>query len=125
VTDDLRDRIVRLWDLVELPDLTPGQRGDIADAFLHAIHQPAIDRLRAELSSAEETAADREQNAMHWQERAEEAEAAVARVRKLADELIDGGANWDGNEPAAGLDILAALDQGHDDLDPREENADV
>lgn len=106
---DLRDRIVRLWDLVSLPALTPEQRGDIADAFIHVIHQPEADRLRAELSSAEETATDREQNALHWQERAEEAEAAVARVRRLCDLTIAASVRVEARHQA--VDTLAVLDQ--------------
>lgn len=41
------------------------------------------EQAEAELSGLEETAADRYQNALHWQERAEEAEAQVAAVREL------------------------------------------
>jgi hypothetical protein len=35
--------------------------------------------------------------------------AKLDRVREIADELIAGGACWDGNEPSAGRRILAAL----------------
>ncbi len=42
--------------------------------------------------------------------RAERAEGAIERVRKVADELIATGATWDGNEPDAGRAILAVLD---------------
>lgn len=38
------------------------------------VHSPTVRHLEAELAAAKETAAERQQNALHWQERAEESD---------------------------------------------------
>ncbi|MFD9569959.1 hypothetical protein ACFWBI_08955 [Streptomyces sp. NPDC059982] len=43
--------------------------------------------------------------------RAEQAEAALARVRAVAEELIKHGCPWSGDSPGAGRAILAALNE--------------
>jgi hypothetical protein len=58
--------------------LCRGEEDTLTDAVMKVV-QPELDRLSAEVAAAEETAADRQQNALHWQERAERAEAALAR----------------------------------------------
>lgn len=82
--DALREAIAGAVE--ECRNLTPAA---LADAVL-AVRDGEVDRLRAkvrrltsdlaETAGLEETAADRYQNALHWKERAEAAEGAIARV---------------------------------------------
>ncbi|MFE3762300.1 hypothetical protein ACFXPI_11105 [Streptomyces sp. NPDC059104] len=45
------------------------------------------------------------------EQRAKQAEAALARVRAVAEELIKHGCPWSGDTPGAGRAVLAALNQ--------------
>ena len=49
------------------------------------------EQLRAEIAGLEETTAGAQQNAQHWQERAETAEATIER-RKRTNRMVNGGA---------------------------------
>lgn len=113
MTDDLRPRVtaaiygalyhVAHSDGTSTGPITPEQ---LADAVMTVV-QPEIDRLRDELGSVEETAADREQNALHWQERTETAEAALAEVKRLCDLTIASSCRVQAIEQAE--DTLAAI----------------
>jgi hypothetical protein len=69
------------------------------------VHSPTVQRLEAELAAAEETAADRQQNALHWQERAESAEARIVAARTAMAHAE--GTDWWHSYPAE--DIRFAL----------------
>lgn len=115
-TECARTRIQAVvWEHGQLAEVS-GSPEMLADTIL-APRDAELDQLRADrdrwqhgLEAAEAQLVQLRRTGAQVQARAEHAEAALGRVRAVAEELIKYGCSWTGSEPEAGRRILTALE---------------